>query len=349
MNHEIPINCIEQKESQVLDFETIQNPWGPSPKLKENCNCVTSLSEDSLIQWIGEWLSVESTSIALGANGSTEIINLIPKLFLKPGGACVVVTPTYFGLYESIKKAGNPIAVVKTHPESGFAFDAGVTSHLFTASDRLHPSLIWLCTPNNPTGVTIDPAIIDRLASLHPDALIVVDEAYQEIIDPKNTDSMIRRINKRKNILVTKTFSKAWGLPEIKIGIAIGNESLIRQIRWENIRPPINERSLLLAHASLLDADHLEVTHERMKHELSFMRDQLSAMKHISFGSKSETGVCILRHDAINLGEALLLRHIRSLNCDLIWGLEGLGFTRIGLQTHEKNMKLVSHLWQLDS
>ena len=349
MNHEVSIHIGEQLTLPPMDFETIQNPWGPSPQLRENQDRVGPVSEENLIRHIGDWLSIDPRSVTLGANGSTEIINLIPKLFVRPDSNCVIVTPTYFGLYESLKSSGNPITAIQTHENAGFAYDDSVISHLFSVSAHLKPSLTWFCTPNNPTGVTLDPDVIDRFAQKNPETLVVVDEAYQEIVDPKNCRSMIRHIDNRPNILVTKTFSKAWGLPEIKIGIAIGHKSLIEKIKHHNGRPAIHAESLVLAEASLLDTDHLEETAKRMKSELAYVHTHISAMKHIKLGSQSETGVCIIRHDRIHIDDALKRVNIRSLNCDLVRDLEGLGYVRIGLQTHEKNMQLISRLWQLDS
>ena len=351
MNHELSeIRIIAKKETYPqLDFATIKNPWGHSPLLEKNQKRINSVSEDILSQHVGEWLSINPRSITLGANGSTEIIDLIPQLFIPSDNPCIMITPTYFGLHESLKKTGHLIIEIQTDPETGFTYNDTVIKNLFRESKNRCPSLIWFCSPNNPTGVVMDLDVIDHIAKMNPDTLIVVDEAYQEIVDPTNKNSMIHRINTLKNVLITKTFSKTWGLPEIKIGIAIGNEALVNKIQRNNVRPAINKKSLILAEAALLDIDHLNKTHTRIKDELSYMKTHVSAMNHISFGSDSQTGVCILRHDKAHLGEALKKRNIQSLDCNQIKGLEGLGYIRIGLQTHEKNKQFISHLWQLDS
>jgi histidinol-phosphate aminotransferase len=339
--HEISQNIELCSPERNLDFQTLKNPWGESQLCQHAEYLCPQPTERLLINHISEWLNVDPDSITLGRNGSTEIINLIPDIFMRQNGVCLVIPPTYFGLFEVLVNSGRQIIEIPAKPETGFAFNDKLLQQIICKSKKVKPSLIWVCSPNNPTGTVMPSDRIKTLSQYNPQSLIVVDEAYHEYIDPANTHSAVRLIDNFPNILVTKTFSKAFGLSEIRIGVAIGNPAIINTINSQNQRPQIEPLYLSKAILALHDLKHLFVTQNKMQVELDWFYKHLSNLPNIEAGAKSETGVIILRHKYQNLWRTLSEIGIKSMDCSNLNGLEDQGYIRIGLQTHELNKKFV--------
>jgi histidinol-phosphate aminotransferase len=166
---------------------------------------------------IAELKGVGEDQIFVG-NGSDEAIDILFRIFCEPGRDNVVsIHPTY-GMYQ-VSADINNIELRKVPLTADFGLDI---SALESACDE-HTKLLFLCSPNNPTSNSFSPGDMLELAE-KLNVIVVVDEAY---IDFSNRESLKKNILSHPNLFVLQTFSKAWGLAGIRLGIAIGDPELI--------------------------------------------------------------------------------------------------------------------------
>ncbi len=326
------------------DFATITNPLGESPLIKEKATVLGPVCQEQLLMSLASYLQVEPSNIML-AKGSDEIIQQLPGLCLAAEDVCVLPTPTYFSLRKSLAANNNRIIQVNCRPQKKFAFDKDFEDEIIQTIRKVQPRLVWLCSPNNPTGEIMSPELIEKVVKATP-GLVVVDEAYQEMVDPLNEHSAIKFLSWANNLLVTKTFSKAFGLPQIRVGFAVGSREVIEKLKLKV--QPLSDLSVQIAEAALLDKKHLAHSAEFIKLENTFLSKEIIKLENIEFGSESRTSVYLLRHRRANLFNLLKDAGIETLDYNKEPGLEGLGFVRVGLRSHKDNLRLLEVLRRLD-
>ena len=201
-----------------------ENPFGelnryPDPNQKELKNKLSSLK------------SIPAESIFIG-NGSDEVIDLAYRVFCTPGiDKALTFSPTY-GMYE-VSAEINDIKLITVPLNDSFQIDFGALTP-FLKDETL--KLIFICSPNNPTGNIIRG--IDRLLQEF-NGIIVVDEAY---IDFTDNESFAGVIENYPNLIVSQTFSKAWGLAAARVGVAYANTEIISI--FNKVKPPYNVSAL---------------------------------------------------------------------------------------------------------
>ncbi len=177
---------------------------------------------------IGEIKKVNTSKIFLG-NGSDEPIDLLIRAFCNPGKDKIIITPPTYGMYE-VSAAINDVGIVRVPLFENYSLD------LANILESIEPGvkLIFLCSPNNPTGNSIDAdqivEIVDRFQGL-----VILDEAY---IDFSSQPSFLERLEEFKNLIILQTFSKAWGLASLRLGMAFAHEEIISILNM--IKPPYN-------------------------------------------------------------------------------------------------------------
>lgn len=154
---------------------------------------------------------VEVDNIFVGGAGSDEAIDLTFRIFCEPGvDNAISIAPSY-GVYK-VAAAINDIELREVMLDADFALPS---SALLAAADE-HTKLMWICSPNNPTGNAFGVAEIEALADAFA-GMVVVDEAY---VDFSEKGSMLDVLSKHHNLIVLQTFSKAWGMAGLRVGMA---------------------------------------------------------------------------------------------------------------------------------
>ena len=174
------------------------------------------------LQWelkknLGRLKHIEPEHIFLG-NGSDEAIDLLFRAFCEPREDNVVAIDPTYGMYQVCADI-NEVEYRKVLLDDRFQFSA---ESLLRAADE-HTKLIFLCSPNNPTGNDLDADEIDRLLRRF-DGLVVLDEAYNDFSD---APSFLSRLDAYPNLIVLQTFSKAWGCAAIRLGMAFASADII--------------------------------------------------------------------------------------------------------------------------
>lgn len=213
---------------------------------------------------IGAIKNVAAEHIFLG-NGSDECIDLLYRCFCNPGQDNVIICPPTYGMYE-VSANINDVAIRSAPLLPDFQLNL---AHIETLIDA-HTKIIWLCSPNNPTGNSLDRADVEMVLN-NFDGLVVVDEAY---INFSRQRSFIQEMREYANLVVLHTFSKAWGLAALRLGMAFASPEIITIM--DRVKPPynINQATQDLALKALQETSQVNA----MIREIVDMRVALAAV-----------------------------------------------------------------------
>jgi histidinol-phosphate/aromatic aminotransferase/cobyric acid decarboxylase-like protein len=273
----------------LLDFSSNRAPLGAAPGVaaaltRVDVEAYPDPRAAELAGVLAAHHGVPAGQVVVG-NGSTELIRLIAQLALGPGDVALSLAPS-FGEYElGTRLAGAEFAEVRlVRGASGAASGAagerasgapagfGVDEPgLRAALGRLRPRLCWLCSPNNPTGAALEPALVASLVGDHPGTLFVLDEAYRDLLAAPQWSAALLAAG---NLVVLHSLTKAWGLAGLRLGYALLEEGQAAALRAA--APPWNVNACAQAAglAALADLAH----YERSVGLLREGRDRLSAV-----------------------------------------------------------------------
>jgi histidinol-phosphate aminotransferase len=241
----------------VLDFSANTNPYGPSPAVHAALAHVPldrypDREALALRTALAESLGVNVARVTAG-NGASELISLVALAFVRPGDAVVVVGPTYGEYARAARLAGGHLTAWEARPEDEFRPDLMAIA---CSLERLRPRVVFVCNPNNPTGTAPGPEPLASLARRFPSALFVVDEAYLPFAE--GVGSAVGA--GAANVLVLRSMTKDCGLAGVRLGYAVGPESLVESLR--RVQPPWSVSALAQSAgvAALGDPAHRERT-----------------------------------------------------------------------------------------
>lgn len=282
---------------------------------------------------IAESKNVAPEKIFVG-NGSDEAIDLLFRIFCMPGvDSCIICPPTY-GMYE-VSADINDVAVIKVPLTPDFRLD--VSSVLSAATPDT--KLIFICSPNNPTGNLMDRVDVLKIASEFR-GIVVVDEAY---IDFAASPSLIGEVENFPNLVVLQTFSKAWGMAGLRVGMAFADADLIDLMN--RVKPPYNvsgiaQNSALNAFENLADVENWI---GRTLSERERLAKALSSLPFTQTIYPSDSNFLLLKVDDANATYKYLLDEgivVRNRNNVELCG----GCLRITVGTLEENDRLLEAL-----
>tara|TARA_Y100000766_G_scaffold35837_1_gene25659 strand:+ start:2717 stop:3757 length:1041 start_codon:yes stop_codon:yes gene_type:complete len=203
-----------------------ENPYG------NGLNRYPDPYQKKLKSKISKVKNINKNSILLG-NGSDEVIDLLFRAFCEPGKDEVIILPPTYGMYEVCADINN----VKTKKVS-LTSDFEVNETKLLKAISKNSKIIWFCSPNNPTGNTMDPLVIKNVLNTFK-GIVVIDEAY---IDFSDSQSWIDFIEFHPNLFIIQTLSKAWGLAGLRLGMGFASKEIISILN--KIKPPYNINSL---------------------------------------------------------------------------------------------------------
>ncbi len=198
------------------------------------------------------------------SNGSDEVIDLLVRLVARPGQDSILSTPPTFGMYE-VAAALNDVTLERVPLDADFQLSPEAIAQILASKAKI----VFLCSPNNPTGNLLRTADIEQILRGFS-GLVVVDEAYADFAAQP---SWLTRLAEFDNLVVLQTFSKAWGLAGIRLGMAFGSPALIAYLNRIKMPYNVSENTQRLALAALADTARFEA----MRQELLQGRDSLRA------------------------------------------------------------------------
>lgn len=218
-----------QVEPHKIDWNEATVP--PSPKVIEaitaflgnthHLNWYPVLNSTNLIEKLARFHGVPGERLLI-TNGSDDALNTLCTTYLDGGDRVLVASPTYQHFLVFAQSRGAEI--VHHYAADPFATDV---EGLEAALRRVQPRIFYLVNPNNPTGTLYTPAQVARLLAASPETLVIVDEAYSEFAGV----SAVGLLHEYSNLVVTRTFSKAYGMAGLRIGYALAREQVVADLR----------------------------------------------------------------------------------------------------------------------
>lgn len=234
--------------------------------------------ENKLKEKIGNYLKVPKDCVVVG-NGSDELIDRVARLFLEKGDKTVAVAPTFPVFRQCIERQGAEYVAVPLLRD--FGLDVKRLSDAFAPEARL----LYLCSPNNPTANQFKKGDIMALIEEFP-GIVVLDEAYAEYADY----SMVPLAEKYENLIILRTFSKAFGLAGLRLGYAIVNVTLAKILAEKAALPfPVSVFTLNMGRKLLENLGMVKKTVEELKVERGALIKKLNSISGIeAFDSKTD-------------------------------------------------------------
>ena len=298
---------------EVLDFSANINPLGTSQRVRQavvQADLSSYPDRHSLVlrECIAERLTVDVENLLIG-NGSTELIHLLARACLKPGDNCLIFTPT-FGEYE----AAAVIAGAQTHALQAAECDEFQWS-IDDASEslrRLQPSLVFLCNPNNPTGVYLGRDALEQIVTAAgPDSLLVLDNAYVPLADYQWDSIPLLR---HGNVAVLHSMTKDHGLAGVRLGYLVAAPDVITAVRELQPAWSVNSVAQAAGLAALADEDHVAAGRKVVQEAKAYLRRELSALG-IPVNPSATNFLLARVGDAPKVRNALLRQRIAVRDC----------------------------------
>ncbi len=328
----------------AIKLSSNENPLGPSPEVIREI--VESIEEGklnlSLYPWerneeelrdeILSYVGAGMGNIVIGA-GIDGVLDTLVRIFIENGDEALIPVPT-FSLYESLVKiAGGIPEYVKRRAD----FSIAAKDLLPTCSEKT--KMVFISSPNSPTGNCISEADVRAIIESMPKAMVVIDEAYVEFAD----SSLVNLVREYENVLVLRTFSKAFGLAGLRVGYAIIPEWLASHYKKTSIPFSVNSVALTAAMAALRDKEHLRRSVELVKRERPFLEENLQRLFKVYPSKANFLLVDVSPRKAYEVYDALMKSGIIVRDCSSFRGA-GDSFIRISVGTREQNEKVVDTL-----
>lgn len=211
-----------------------------------------------------------SPAQVLLTNGADEGIDLLCRAYLEPGDEVIIVTPT-FAMYEIFAMVpGAKVVKVPTTADEDFKFPAEKVTQAISPRTRL----IVITNPNNPTGTVADRFAILRIVQAAPDAAVLIDEAYFDFYG----QSLVDQVGMIPNLFVARTFSKAYGLAGIRLGVLVGHAQQISVLRRICAPFNVNACALEVLREALLDRKFVTEYVNQVKETREWFREEVEKL-----------------------------------------------------------------------
>jgi len=314
------------KASVLLDAN--ENAYG-SP-LEDNFNRYPDPLQWQLKFAIAKIKGVPAENIFIG-NGSDEVIDICYRVFCDPAKDNVIICPPTYGMYE-VSGNINDVEIKKVNLTPDFQLDV---PGILNAVDA-HTKILFICSPNNPTGNNMNRADMEILLNNFP-GIILIDEAY---INFSKQKTFIQELTEYPNLVVMQTLSKAWGLAALRLGLCYASLDIIGL--FNKVKPPynINEASQQLALEALQHTEQVNSWIKEVVAQKSFLTGKLLKLSFVEKIYPSDANFILVKvKDAVSLYDYLAKNEIvvrnrsREIYCE--------NCLRITIGTPEENAHLL--------
>lgn len=322
----------EYKGSASVWLDANENPFGtvfhryPDPL------------QEKLKKRLAELKPVRQEQLFLG-NGSDEVLDLVFRAFCVPGEDAVMTCPPTYGMYQVLAEL-NDVELQKVPLTTEFELDVeGIL-----AQANVNCKLLFLCSPNNPTGNSLNPDQIARLLENFP-GLVLIDEAYIEFAEQ---DSFAHYLDQYPNLIISQTLSKAWGLAGIRLGMALAHPKIVEILN--RIKPPYNISRVNqeVALEKLRKEERMQTEVVQIREERQLLKNALQELPFVRKTYPSHANFLLVKvwqpeelYDyLLEVGIVIRLRHRLPGCTDCV---------RFSIGTPEENKRLVQALRQYAS
>ncbi len=275
-----------------------ENPLGPGPRAREalaaairNVGHYPDGSGHELRSRLADRLGADIRQVTLG-NGSNDVLVLLAEAFLVPDVEAIH-SQYAFAVYPGAVQASGATARVATALKADDAQPLGHDPAALAAAVGPRTRMMFVANPNNPTGTWLDEAQLDALLREVPrDVIVVLDEAYHEYSSALGVPDGMRWLGRHPNLVITRTFSKAYGLAGLRVGYAVSHPDIANILN--RVRQPFNVSvpALAAAAAALDDRAHLDATLALNRAGIGRLREGLARARHrgAGFGRQFRAG-----------------------------------------------------------
>jgi len=329
----------------IVKLASNENPLGPSPKVKEaiegELSELTRYPDGNgfeLKQALSEEFGIQTSQITLG-NGSNDVLDLIARTFLQ-SGTNAVFSQYAFAVYPiSTQAVGADLNIV---PAKDYGHDLDAMASAINDQTRV----VFLANPNNPTGTMFGLEEFQGFMAKVPDHVVVVlDEAYSEYVSDADYPDGLELLGQYPNLIVTRTFSKAYGLAALRVGWSASAPEIADLLN--RVRQPFNVDSFALAaaKAALADKDYLERSKQVNDQGMAQIISALESKGLAYVPSKGNFITVDFGRDAAPINQAFLeagviLRPVAN------YGMPT--FLRVSIGTQEENQRFIDVLKEMD-
>ncbi|MDR0569096.1 MAG: aminotransferase class I/II-fold pyridoxal phosphate-dependent enzyme [Spirochaetaceae bacterium] len=337
---------------KVLDFSANISPLGLPAGVAEavrrgleSCGAYPDPLCRTLRSALAEHCQVEASRIVCG-NGAADLIYRIVTA-LRPGNA--LVTAPAFSEYEKALKERNAEVTHYALDPPYFRLEKAFIQRIRSETD-----ILFLCNPNNPTGVLIDPSLLQEvsLRCAETGTLLVMDECFNEFLDEPAAHSLKGLLGDMKNLIILKAFTKVYGMAGFRLGYCLcGSVEVARAIAGAGQAWPVSGIAQIAGLAALNERDYVEKLRRLIARERRRMQAELSAMGFEVLGGSANYlffRVDTAGFDAGPFYSALLDRGILARNCAGFPGLDN-RYCRIAIRTQPENQVLLETLQSMKS
>lgn len=297
---------------------------------------------------LSRWLHVKQNNITIGS-GSDELIEMIPKIFIKKTDAVLTVVPSFFRFIESSERAGTEVVKVKLDKDSHFEWDNSTIKRFLKKAKDKRVKLIWLASPNNPTGIDVPAQFLLEIIKLGK--IVVIDKVLNGFT--KELREMSRLIWEHPNLIVLSSFSKTFGLPGLRFGFAISSQDKIDLIEKRRLPFNVSGPSLFIVEKLLKSLLTGEIKMEgalKFFQEQIFFEREIKKLKNIKLVSSSKTNFVLLQSiGRFSLFKKLLEKGILVADLNKTAGIKNKNFIRVTIYDREKNLILLRVLKEIDN
>lgn len=332
-------------KNEIIKLGSNENPWGSSPKaieaIKNEVNNINRYPESQLkdlVHEIANYSGVDDSQVIVGGDGADEIIDVLAKTFINNGDEFIVPLPSYM-YYEYLLQQYGAKPIYAKWDLNANKLDKNSIFESISEKTKM----IFLCTPNNPTGTLIEKEVICEIASKNPEILIVIDEAYFEYSEVTNKDL----IDEYDNIFIIRTLSKVLGLAGMRIGYGLSSSTIIEYMH--RIKPvfSLTRLSYVAALNTFRDKTYIEESIKKGIESREYLYEELSKIKSLNvFPSKSNfmlIGIKDTGFTASQLAHELMKKGIIVRDCTSFKGLDEY-WIRISICTLEEDKKFINIL-----
>lgn len=297
----------------VLDFSANINPLGPSPVVRQAAAAADLSSYPdrdclALREALAERLGVATDRLLVG-NGSTELIHLLARSRLGPGDRCLIFAPT-FGEYEAAAAASGAEVQCLTATEAhGFRWPI---AEAVRAIRELRPALVFLCNPNNPTGLYLERGAVEQLgAAAGEHGLLLLDDAYASLADsPWDATPLLES----GNVAILRSMTKDHALAGVRLGYLAAKPEVIGGARALQHAWSVNAVAQAAGLAALRDDAHVAAAREVIREAKAHLCAELDALG-LAVVPSAANFLLVKVGDAGGLRRALLRRGLAVRDC----------------------------------
>lgn len=330
---------------EIIDFSANINPVGLNKNVKsaminalDKIEKYPDISYFNLKKSISEYENIDMRNLVVG-NGAAEVIfNIIrglkPKKVLLPA-------PTFSEYEEAVLSINGNIEYYHLNEEEDFKLNNGLIDSLNESID-----MIFICNPNNPTGVLTKNTFIEKIAKrgLETKTTIVIDESFLDFLSSEENYTCRYLLEKYKNIIIVKSLTKFFAMPGIRIGYGISkNQEFISLIDKVTVPWTVNVVASEGTIQALKEDDYIRYSVKYVESEKNYLYNNLKQIENIKVFKPSVNFIMFKILNTLDLKEEMIKHSILIRSCSNYEGLNS-RFYRIAVRTREENERLISAL-----